>query len=129
MALGRQSTKHVPKTLKAAADLSAAAKQFTFVKVTADQTVNTAGAGERAVGVQQNLPTSGKGCVVALIGGGGSSRLQVGGAVAAGDPLKSDASGRGVTAAGTDLYYAIALEAASNAGERVEAMLQAGRVS
>ncbi len=127
MAVGRQNTKHVAKTVKAAADLSAAAKRHTFVKVSAAQKVNTAGAGDVCIGVQQNLPKQDQGCVVALIGGGGTSLLVAGGAIAAGDRLKSDASGRGVAVGANDDYYAIALDAATNAGELVEAVLQAGQ--
>lgn len=43
-------------SLKAAADLSAAAKQHTFVAVSGNMGGNTAGAGGDAVGVQLNKP-------------------------------------------------------------------------
>jgi len=123
---GRQFTKHVPKTFKAAADLSTALKRYTFVKLTTDNTVNTCGAGETPVGVQQNLPdAAGKGLVAALIGSGGS-KLRVGAAVAAGAKLKSDSTGRGTTAAAANEYFAIAIGAASNADEVVEVVLQNG---
>jgi hypothetical protein len=126
--MSRQNTAHVAKTLKASADLSAALKRYTFVKISGASTVTTAGAGDTPVGIQQNVPGDGKGCVFALLGAGGGSRLRIGAAVAAGAKLKSDASGRGVTAAAANEYWAIAVGAASNADEEVEVILQTGHV-
>lgn len=126
---GRQFSSHQPKTFKAAGDLSGANKRYSFVKMSAANEVTTAGAGETAVGVQQNEPNAaGKPTVVALCGAGGGTKLRIGAAVSAGDKLKSDASGRGVAAATGNEYFAIANEAGAAANEVVEAMLQVGQV-
>ena len=115
----------IQKTFKAGADLSADAKRYTFVAMSADQTVNTAGAGAAAIGVQQNQPASGKSCVVMITG---TSKVLVDGgtAIAAGDKLKTDASGRGIkNTAGTNCV-GIALEAAAAANLVIEVLLTPG---
>lgn len=78
----------------AAADLSA--KQYYLVKVTADDTVNLAGAGDCAHGVLQDTPVSGQVCNVQTCY---ESKVVYGGTVAAGALLASDANGKAVTAA------------------------------
>lgn len=127
MSVGRQVTAGRDKTLTAGADLSASTKRYTFVKVTGVQTVNTAGAGERPLGIQQNRPESGEGCVVRLVACGGSSILRVGETVAAGDPLKVGANGLAMKATPGDAYFAIANEGVTFAAtEEIEALLQTG---
>lgn len=99
----------------AAADLSSA--QYKFVVISGAGQVNVAGAGARAIGVLQNKPTAG---LAAEIITEGESLLVVDGttAIAAGDMLKSDASGRGVkTTTATDIVCAMALEASSAAND------------
>lgn len=120
--MARSSVVGIQKTLKAGADLSAATKQFTFLKMSADQTVNTAGAGEVMVGVQQDLPKSGKACMFRITG---TSKLRVDGTtpITAGDLLKSDANGKGVKASSGDVCGAIAYEAAAADGVVIEAQL------
>lgn len=117
------------KTLDAGADLSASSARYTFQKVSAAYAVTTAGAGERPVGVLEVGAAQDRGCGVSLIGSGGGTILKAGAAVTAGDPIKSDASGRGVTATSGNDYYAIALETVANADEYFEALLQTGRVA
>lgn len=125
---GRQHTKHVAKTFKAASDLSAAALRYTFVKVSAAYTATTAAADEQVVGVQQNLPdTAGKPMIVALIGGGGS-KLRIGAAVVAGAPLMPTTGGLAITATTGKAYYAVAVDAGTNSGEVIEAALMSGQV-
>jgi hypothetical protein len=127
MSVGRQVTAGRDKTLTAAADLSASTKRYTFVKASAAQSVDTAGAGEMPIGIQQNKPESGDGCVVRLCGCGGSSILRIGETVTAGDPLKVGANGLAMKATPGDQYFAIANEGATFvATEEIEALLQTG---
>jgi hypothetical protein len=115
-------------TLEAAADLST--HQYKFLIVSAGVVggqqcrVNVAGANGRAIGVQQNKPpAAGMGAVVRI---SGLTKLVVDGTtpIAAGNPLKADASGRGVLA-GTDKdkVNAVALEASSAANDIIEALI------
>ena len=127
MSVGRQVTAGRDKTIPAGADLSASTKRYTFVKVSGVYAVNTAGADELPLGIQQNLPESAKGCVVRLIGCGGSSILRIGESVTAGDALKVGANGLAMIAALGEAYYAIANETAVfSATEEIEALLQTG---
>lgn len=127
MSVGRQVTAGRDKTLTAAADLSASTKRYTFVKVTAAQTVNTAGADELPLGIQQNRPEADEGCVVRLIACGGSSILRVGETVTAGDPLKVGTNGLAMKATPGDAYFAIANEGVTFVEfEEIEALLQTG---
>lgn len=94
--------------LVSGADLSA--KQFAFMKhVTDDEHCTFCVAGEASIGVLQNLTTAnGDLAEVAFQGGGG--KLKLGGTVARGDYLKSDANGFGVVAsADKDKYGAKAM--------------------
>lgn len=80
---------------KAEADLTA--KQFCFVKPgTAEGSMVAAVAGNKTVGILQDAPNTGEHGAVAVQGGG--AKLKLGGTVAAGDYLKSDANGAGVVA-------------------------------
>lgn len=61
-------------TFEAGADLSA--KQYYFVKLSAANTVDVcSGATDIPIGILQNDPTSGQEAVVALLGGGGISKV------------------------------------------------------
>lgn len=108
----------------AAADLST--KQFHFMKITGDRTVNAAGAGEQCIGVlQDKVDAAARAGNVRMLG---TTEITAGAAFAAGDKLKSNASGRAITAGGAnDDYYAIALEAATADGDIVEAFLIQGQ--
>lgn len=118
-----QSTPVLDKTFLAQADLST--NQFRFVRGVADYTVGVCTAtGQRAIGVQQNLPNAaGKGCVVRMLG---TSKLVVSGAIAAWTELTTAADGRGVAAATTNVVNAINCEASSAAGDIVEAIVLCG---
>jgi hypothetical protein len=127
---GRQAGPSIkPKTFDANSDLSADAKRYCFVKVSGVKEVDLCGAGEQPCGVLQVGAIATKAVTVGVVGGGGGTKLKAGAAVTAGDPLKSDATGRGVTATTGNDFYAIALETAANADEYIEALLQSGRVS
>lgn len=109
----------------AGADLSA--KQYLAVKLTAANTVGVAAAGEKAIGVLQNKPTSGLAAAVREIG---RTKLVVDGnaaAIAAGDFLKSDALGKGVkTTTDKDFVFARAEEASTVAGDIIEVTVFTG---
>lgn len=92
-------------SVKAAADLSA--KQYCFVKVTADDTVNTAGDGEGALGVLQDDPSViGSACAVGI---GGVTKVKFGGTVAAGELICSNADGAAVKASAGKTVQGICL--------------------
>lgn len=91
--------------LVSAADLKD--EQFKFVKLTASETVNVAGAGEEGIGILQNKPEASQAAEVMHLG---VSKLLLAGAVSAGDRIASDANGEGVEAVSTNYALAIALE-------------------
>lgn len=98
-----------PGTLLAAADLST--YQFRCLKMTTtDNTVNLSGAGEAAIGILQNQPTSGQSVEIELLG---VSKAVFGATVVAGDLLMSDATGRLIPHTGVNAQVAIALEGGS----------------
>jgi len=104
-------------TFTAAADLSA--KQYYFVKITADNTVNVCAAvTDIPIGVLQNAPASGEAASVMLYG---ISKVSANEAVAVGSNIGTGDDGQAdVVAAGTDTTVRLvgqALEAASAAGE------------
>lgn len=82
---------------EAASDLSA--KQYFFVDkdaTTDDRIAVVAAAGARALGVLYDKPAAaGRGCKVAI---GGIVKVQAGGTITRGDSIKSNASGKAVTA-------------------------------
>lgn len=80
-------------TLVAAADLST--KQFFAVKVDSAGKAALAAAGEFAIGILQNNPTSG---VAATVRVSGKSKGIAGAAITAGAPIACDANGKIVTA-------------------------------
>ena len=106
----------------AAADLST--HQFKFVTVNSSAQVALAGAGAAMAGVMQDAPASG---VAGSYQIAGVSRLVTDGSgtsIAAGDYLKSDASGRGVkTTTNGDEVGAMALEASTAAGTIIAVQL------
>jgi hypothetical protein len=104
-------------TFTAAADLSA--KQYYFVKITADNTVNVCAAvTDIPIGVLQNAPASGEAASVMLYG---ISKVSANEAIAVASNIGTGDDGQAdVVAAGTDTTVRIcgqALEAASAAGE------------
>lgn len=88
--------------LTAAADLSA--KQYRFVKLTADLAVNVcSGATDCPAGVLQDKPTSGQAAEVMEFG---ITKLVAGGSISAGDRIKTDANGAAVKITeGTDTTH------------------------
>ena len=104
-------------TFTAAADLSA--KQYYFVKITADNTVNVCAAvTDIPIGVLQNAPTSGQAASVMLYG---ITKLTAKEAIAVGNNVGTGSDGRAdVVAAGSDTTVRIcgqAIEAAGAAGQ------------
>ena len=89
---------------------------YSIVKLTGSHTVGLAvgsGLAEQTLGVLHSKPQKvGSACAVALIEGGGVSKVMCGtGGLAVGDRVKPDASGHGVTAAATDNAIGICVEA------------------
>jgi hypothetical protein len=80
-------------SLKAASDLSAAAKQHTFVKVSGNMGGDTCAAGQDAVGVQLNKPTA---LAPIEVGTGPMVPILLAATLAAGAEVMSNASGAAV---------------------------------
>lgn len=114
-------------SMVAAADLSA--KQFLFLKATSTG-ANVAGAGERAIGVQQSGSSAVAGQPVA-IAVEGVAKVKVGtGPIAVGVQVKSDANGAAVAASSSDKMLGISVDTASRAtGDYVEILLTPGGVA
>ena len=123
--MARSSIVGIQYTQKVAdgADLSVAAKQYTFVKAVANQRVNTCGLNGVMLGVQMQLAVGSPQSV--MIRQNGTALLKVDGTtpIIANDRLKSDASGRGIKAAAGDVAGAIALEGADVADLVIEVAL------
>jgi hypothetical protein len=85
-------------SFKAAADLSA--KQYLFMKITADQTVNVCGVlGEKAIGVLLNKPNAaGLAAEVALLDGGGKLPITLNATLSAGARIETDTNGKAIAA-------------------------------
>jgi hypothetical protein len=96
------------------------AKQFCFVGLTATGKVNTAGAGGTAIGVRQNRPRQDEATTVMV---SGVSFVEAGGALAPGDPVAADATGRAVKAVAGNSVLGVALEAAPAAGIQIAVLL------
>lgn len=113
-----ESTLSISK--KAAGDLSA--KQYLFMKMSADNTVDTCAAiTDVAVGVLQNDPSAaGKPATVAVLG---TTKVVAGGAIAVGDLVAPTAAGKAQTAASTQYPRGVALEAAAADGDVIEILL------
>jgi hypothetical protein len=107
--------------LKAAADLSS--KQHLFMKLSAADTANVAGAGEAIIGILQNKPAAaGRACEIRRLG---VSKITAGDTVTVGAKLKSDSAGKGVAASTGDLYGGICLEAATT-GKTTSILMEIG---
>lgn len=117
------------RTFEAGTDLSGS--QYRFVKQnTSDQVVAIDTAGEAAVGVLQNDPDAAdKAATVAV---GGISKVEAGAAIAIGDAISVDASGRAVNSATAGhVIHGYARTAGSAAGALVSVeldMLSTGTV-
>lgn len=110
-----------------------------FVKqsTAADNTVLEADAGERTIGISQEggreppLPSvttmyaAQAGDNIHVYGDTEQCLLELGDTVVRGDRLKSDADGKGVPAATTDLFGAIALTSGAS-GEKIRVQVQPG---
>lgn len=110
----------------AAADYSASAYQYRFVRITAARTV-TVGvvtAGNQAYGILQNDPATSQAAAIAVLG---VSQLQLGnGGATYGNRLKSDTNGRGIAiSAAADVAMAIARESGSS-GEQISVFIIPG---
>jgi Uncharacterized conserved protein (DUF2190) len=106
-------------TLLAAGDLRT--HQFKFVDVDATGRAALAGNGGRAVGVNQGKPNTGEAVEIMH---SGISKVVAGAAVAAGDEIQSDATGRAVTATTTNQRIGVALQAAGAAGVLISVLLR-----
>lgn len=112
------------RTFVAGEDLSSA--QFKFVTLEADGQIDLAdAAGERALGVLLNKPTSGKAATVAMTG---KVMVEAGAAVTAGDEIQTDANGDAITAAAGDVVLGYALEDAVDGQIFAMELIQGGNV-
>lgn len=119
-------------TFEANSDLSAEAKQYTFVGLVAgpaagpNARVDTVTSGEHRY-IMQNRPKSGKGAVVR---NHGFSSLRVdgtsGGGIAVGSFIKPSTGGKGVVASAGDAFSAIACEASTADGDVIEVWCERG---
>lgn len=110
--------------------MSAQSREVLTITITATGTITAsrfmtiagaqAGADAAAIGVSKSDAVSGDlvPCVIL-----GTAVVEAGAAIAAGATLKSDASGRAITWATSGSKLGIALQAASAAGELIEALL------
>ena len=122
---------HVPGldvTYDAAADLSTHQHKFVVgapQSGTSQQArVNVAGAAARVIGVLQNKPQAAN--LGAVVRHSGRSKLVVNGAagaIAVGDSLISDATGRGVKGTTAGAVGAIAMEASTAANDIIDALI------
>ena len=97
-------------SFEAGSDLSA--YQFQFMAMSADGQIDRSGAGAYAVGVLQNEPSAaGRAAEVAI---NGKMQVKCGGAVTAGGPVASDASGQAVDATTGDIILGEAMEAGAS---------------
>lgn len=105
-----------PKAFVPAGDYSAVEKQYTFVKrgATAGQ-VETAGAGEAAIGVQWNRPEANQG-LEAIVDEGSEPHVRAGEAISLDAEIASDADGKAVVAASGDVVLGIAHDSAPQDG-------------
>ena len=96
--------------------------QYRFVKITGEHTCGlVAAATDAVVGVLQNKPQQAGD--VATVGLNGISRVEVAGAIAAGAPVFSDATGR-ATATGTGSALGYAIHSSAAAGELLPVLLR-----
>lgn len=111
--------------LVANADLSAAAKQYTIVKMAANNKVDTATAATAVmVGVQQDRGKAGEAVAVAILG---ICKVKAGAGITFGQRVTADGSGRAVaTTTDKDNYVGIVITGVSNADEIAEILLTPG---
>jgi hypothetical protein len=106
--------------LKAGADLSAAAKQFTFVKLDANgDVVAVSGITDEVIGVLYDRPASGQAAEVRV----GQVEVQANGALNEGAAIGTSSDGQAQAAASTNRNLGYALTAASGAGVRFSAWI------
>lgn len=91
---------------------------FRFVKLSSGKLV-LCGAGESGLGVIQDEPIAGEPGNVMIIG---VSKVECGDTIGQGDPVKSDASGKGVPASDGDITLGTALEAGAD-GEVIDVLI------
>lgn len=111
--------------LVANADLSAAAKQYTIVKIAAERKIDTATAATAPlVGVQQDRGKAGEAIAVAI---SGICRVKAGAGLTFGQRVTSDGSGRAIaTTTDKDNFVGIVVKGVSNANEIAEILLTPG---
>lgn len=110
--------------LQAASDLTSASTvnpQYLFVSVNTSGQIALTGAGALADGVLQDAPNA-QG-VEGQVGILGVTKVQVGAAVTAADPLMSNSSGQAITATAGNFIRARALQTATAAGQVIPALL------
>lgn len=78
------------------------------------------GAAAKAQGVSQSAAAVGDAVAVDVLG---TTIVEAGGAIAAGGPVKSDATGRAVAQAGAGEILGYAVTAAGAAGQKIEVLL------
>ena len=78
------------------------------------------GAGAKALGVAQYAAASGDAVAVNVLG---TTKVEAGGAIAVGGPIKSDASGKAIAQGGSGEILGYAIEAASGDGKIIEMLL------
>lgn len=78
------------------------------------------GAGAKALGVTQYAGAIGEAVAANVLG---TTKVEAGGAVAVGGPVKSDASGKAIAQAGAGEILGYAMEAASGDGKVFEILL------
>ena len=74
---------------------------------------------------RSNVYAAESGDLLEVFGPGQETQLELGGTVSAGDMLKPDANGKGVTAASTNYYGAIAKHGGA-AGEKILVVVERG---
>ncbi len=108
-----------------------------FVVLSAQSTVTQAGAGAVAIGVSQEgsreapidgaSPLAAKaGDPIRVYGDTETCIIEAGAAVTVNAELKPDSVGRGIAAASTEKYSAIALEPAGAAGVKIRCLIRTG---
>jgi hypothetical protein len=108
-------------TLSAEAGSDLSTYQYRFVTRNNANQLALTGAGVAADGVLQNKPAAqGR---AANIGIAGVSKVVTGAAVAKGDQLMSDATGRGITQTGSNIILGKALDSSGSAGVIVPVQL------
>lgn len=108
-------------------DLSA--RQYTYVKLTSNKVV-AAGAGDAPVGILQNAPNgSSTAPATAVVRLFGASKLKLGGTVAQGNFLKSDANGKGVAVAAQHDQYGSEAKSSGVSGDLILVVLVRGKAT